>query len=80
MAEFMKGAGLSFGVNLLTVVGWVYVGIWPPSVGNVLLALLLTGIYGLEDRWAFPIGYWIVELLAIIAWMMGVGGMLQMAG
>lgn len=80
MLEFFKGALLSLVVNALTIAGWMYIGVWPPSVGNVLLALLLVGIYGLEDKWAFPIGYWVVELLSIIFWLMGVGALLQLGG
>lgn len=80
MTEFLKGALLSLAVNVLTVLGWAYIGPWPPSLANVLLALLLTGIYGLEDKWAFPTGYWAVELLAIVAWIVGLGALLQVAG
>ncbi|HWI52820.1 MAG TPA: hypothetical protein VNT01_11845 [Symbiobacteriaceae bacterium] len=73
MWEFTKGALLSLVVNVLTILGWWYIGMWPPSLGNVTLALLILGFYGLEDQWAFPLGYWTVELLSIIVWLSGMG-------
>jgi len=80
MVEFLKGAVLSVVVNVLTVLGWYSLGPWPTSIANVLLALLIIGIFGLEDKWAFPIGYWTVEVLSITLWMMGVGALLQLVG
>lgn len=79
MREYLKGLVLGLVVNALTILGWVYVGMWAPSVANVLLALLLLGIYGLEDKFAFPAGYWTVELFSFILWLTGVGGMLNLA-
>lgn len=80
MRELAAGGVLSLVVNGLTVVGWLYMGPWWPSVGNVLLVLTVTMIYGLEDRWAFPLGYWAIELLSIAIWLMGVGPLLQRLG
>ncbi len=80
MMEFLKGALLSLVVNTLAVVGWAYMGPLWPSLGNVLLALLLLGIYGLENKWAFPTGYWAVQLVAIVLWVSGIGALLQLAG
>ncbi len=79
MANFLKGALLSLVVNGLTVLGWYYLGHWPTSIANVLLALLILGIYGLEDKWAFPIGYWTVEVLSVALWMTGVGALIQLS-
>jgi hypothetical protein len=77
MWNFLKGALpgalLSLVVNVLTILGWIYIGMWPPSLGNVTLALLILGIYGLEDKWAFPLGYWAVELLFVVVWISGMG-------
>lgn len=77
MLAFAKGAGLSLLINALTVVGWLYVGMWLPSIANALIALLVAGLWGLDDEWAFPIGYWTVQVLAIVAWLMllGYGGL-----
>lgn len=80
MAELVKGGLLSLAVNVLTVVGWLRLGPWWPSVGNVLLVLSITMIYGLEDRWGFPMGYWAVELVFIAIWLLGVGPLVQMLG
>lgn len=68
-AEYLKGGLVSLGVNVLTILGWLFIGPWLPAVVNVLLALGILGVYGLDDRWAFPLGYWTVELLAASLWM-----------
>lgn len=73
MLQFLAGAALSLVVNALTILGWYYGGPWVPSAVNVLLALVFLGYYGLEDRWSFPLGYWSVELLAVVAWLSGLG-------
>lgn len=73
MVESLKGAGLAVAANLLTMVGWFYMGLWIPSAANALLALLVLGLYGLEDKWAFPMGYWAVQLLFYVAWLSGMG-------
>jgi len=80
MLQFLKGTVLSLLVNALTVLGWVFIGVWTPAIGNVLLALVIVGIYGLEDRWAFPLGYWAVELLSVVAWFMGLGALIRTVG
>lgn len=80
MWEFAKGAGISLVINMATVVGWSYLGPWIPSVVNVLTALLVLGIYGLEERYAFPMGYWSIQLLSILGWLVGIGGLLGMTG
>lgn len=69
MIEFAKGAILSLVINALTVVGWLYIGMWLPSITNALVALLVAGLWGLDDEWAFPIGYWTVQVLAVVAWL-----------
>jgi len=48
-----------------------------PAVANVLLALIILGFYGLEDKWAFPLAYWAIQLLAIVLWVTGMGAALQ---
>ncbi|HYG56514.1 MAG TPA: hypothetical protein VD902_00400 [Symbiobacteriaceae bacterium] len=73
MLEYFKGAGLSLVINVGTMIGWMYLGVWIPSVVNALLALLILGLYGLEDRWAFPGGYWTVQLLCYVVWLSGMG-------
>lgn len=77
MALLLKGIALSLVVNVLTILGWLLVGVWPPAIVNALMALLILGIYGLEDKWGFPLGYWVVELLFIVAWIMGLGAMVS---
>lgn len=73
MWEYGKGIGAALVVNVLTLVGWMYVGMWLPAVVNAMAALLILGIYGLEDKWAFPLGYWTVQLLAIVVWLSAMG-------
>ena len=73
MRDFVAGALLSLVVNVLTVLGWYYIGMWLPSLLNVGLALLILGFWGLEDKWAFPGGYWTVQLAAIVLWISGMG-------
>jgi hypothetical protein len=68
---YLKGVALSLFVNVLTIVGWFYVGMWLPAIANALIALLVVGLWGLEDQWAFPLGYWTVELLAMVFWLTG---------
>lgn len=72
MLQFGLGVLVSLAVNALTVLGWYYGDPWIPSVANVGLALWVLGYYGLEDRWAFPLGYWLVELFAVVLWLTGV--------
>lgn len=71
MLELMKGALLALVVNILTIIGWLFLGPWVTSVANVLLALILTGIYGLEDKWGFVLSYWFVQLTVFALWIMG---------
>lgn len=73
MRDFLAGVLLSLVVNVLTVLGWYYIGMWLPSLLNVGLALLILGFWGLEDKWAFPGGYWTVQLMAIVLWISGMG-------
>jgi hypothetical protein len=73
VGAYLKGAGIALVINALTILGWIYVGMWAPSIINVLVALLVVGYYGLEDKWSFPLGYWTIELLAILLWMAGLG-------
>lgn len=75
MSQAFKGIALSLVVNALTLLGWILVGVWPPAIVNALMAILILGIYGLDDKWGFPLGYWVVELLFIVAWIMGLGTM-----
>ncbi len=75
MLQFLYGITASLLINLLTVAGWYVAGPWIPSVINVLLALLILGYYGLEDRWAFPLGYWTVQVVAVAAWISGLGAL-----
>jgi hypothetical protein len=79
MREFAKGVALSLFVNVLTVVGWIYIGMWLPAVANALIALLAVGLWGLEDQWAFPLGYWAVELLSMVVWLSGMGFATQLS-
>ncbi|HEY3367257.1 MAG TPA: hypothetical protein VGK74_19545 [Symbiobacteriaceae bacterium] len=80
MVQYAKGFALSFVVNALTILGWYYIGMWVPAVVNVGLALVILGFYGLEDKWAFPGGYWTVELLSVVLWIDGMGALLQAGG
>jgi hypothetical protein len=73
VGAYLKGAGIALVINALTILGWLYIGMWAPSVINVLVALLVVGYYGLEDKWSFPLGYWTIELLSIVLWMTGIG-------
>jgi hypothetical protein len=73
VGAYLKGAGIALVINALTILGWLYIGMWAPSVINVLVALLIVGYYGLEDKWSFPLGYWTIELLSIVLWMTGIG-------
>jgi hypothetical protein len=73
VGAYFKGASIALVINALTILGWLYIGMWAPSVINVLVALLVVGYYGLEDKWSFPLGYWTIELLAILLWMTGIG-------
>ena len=80
MLDYGKGLVLGILINGLTVVGWLYIGPLIPAGANALLALIILGLYGLEDKWAFPFGYWTVELLFVVTAMMGVGGLVKSAG
>lgn len=80
MVAYAKGFVLSFLVNALTILGWMYIGMWVPAVVNVGMALLVLGYYGLEEKWAFPAGYWTVQLLAVVAWFTGMGAGFQYGG
>jgi hypothetical protein len=74
MLQLFLGALASLIVNGLTVAGWYYLqDPLMPSVVNVALALGVLGYFGLEDRWAFPAGYWAVELLCVAFWLQGFG-------
>lgn len=79
---FLKGVLVSVLVNLLTLAGWLFLGPWVPAVLNVALALVILGVYGLENRWAFPLGYWAVELPVAFAWIASVGllGLINLGG
>ncbi|MGE5675906.1 MAG: hypothetical protein ACM3XM_18820 [Mycobacterium leprae] len=77
LLEFGKGALLSLVVNALTILGWYYLGPWLPAAGNVLLALIVLLVYGLEDQWSLPLGYWAVQLVAFILWIDGLGLMMS---
>lgn len=80
MREYGKGLALGLLINGLTVLGWFYIGPLIPAAANALLALIILGLYGLEEKWAFPFGYWTVELLFVIASIVGMGGIFQLAG
>ncbi|MHB9144994.1 MAG: hypothetical protein ACYC5Y_06620 [Symbiobacteriia bacterium] len=69
LRTFGQGALVSLLVNVLTVLGWLVLGPWPPAIANVLLALIILGVYGLDDKWAFPLGYWTIEVPAAFLWM-----------
>lgn len=71
MLQFGLGTLLSLVINTLTILGWYYGNPLVPSVVNVGLALWVLGYYGLEDQWAFPLGYWLVELAAVVLWLSG---------
>lgn len=70
--QFLQGVLASLVVNALTIVGWWFLSAWPPAIANVALALVIVGVYGLEDRWAFPLGYWAVELVVAFLWLAGI--------
>lgn len=69
LRTYGRGILLSLVVNVLTVLGWFVIGPWPPAIVNVLLALIILGVYGLEDKWAFPLGYWTVQVPVAFLWM-----------
>jgi|GEM_PF-6594122 len=82
IGQFLRGMLASLLVNVLTIVAWLFLGAWPPAVVNVALALVILGVYGLENQWAFPLGYWTVELVAAFLWVAGINllGLINLGG
>jgi hypothetical protein len=79
MKQYLLGAVAAILVNLLTVLGWMTIGPFFPAAANALVALAVAGIWGLEDKWAFPMGYWTVQLLVIVFWLTGMGLVTQLS-
>ncbi len=69
--EFLKGLTVAVLINVATIVGWWLVGPWLPAAFAAGTALVVTGVYGLNDRWPFVGGYWAGQLVFVILWLAG---------
>lgn len=72
--DYLKGAVIAACVNGLNVAAWFALGPWIPSAVTAFVALALTGVYGMDDRWRLVFGYWIVQVLVFTLWLLGLMG------
>lgn len=72
--DYLKGAILAAVVNVLNMAAWFVFGPLIPSAIMAFVTLLITGIYGSDNKWGFVLGYWVVQLFVIALWLFGIVG------